>query len=84
MDGLCAGVAASIHLRSACVFEWPDAGSLAAAVLGASTGFCAGILSPPRFYGRRRATFLILMANWSQTAVEHANHNSAWLAPLRF
>ena len=88
LDGLCAGVAAV-----ACIFFALLAylngqtlvTTLAAAVLGAATGFLRWNFKPAKiFMGDGGAMFLgFLMATLGlKLRLDHANHLSAWLAPL--
>lgn len=88
MDGLCAGVAATASIFFA-LLSYLNGQTLvtilAAAVLGASTGFLRWNFKPAKiFMGDGGAMFLgFLMATLGlKLRLEHANHLSAWLAPL--
>ncbi|HXJ04214.1 MAG TPA: MraY family glycosyltransferase [Candidatus Acidoferrum sp.] len=88
MDGLCAGVAATASIFFALLAYLNGqtlVTTLAAAVLGASTGFLRWNFKPAKiFMGDGGAMFLgFLMATLGlKLRLEHANHISAWLAPL--
>lgn len=88
MDGLCAGVAATASIFFALLAYLNGqtlVATLAAAVLGASTGFLRWNFKPAKiFMGDGGAMFLgFLMATLGlKLRVEQANHISAWLAPL--
>ena len=88
MDGLCAGVAATASIFFALLAYLNGqtlVTTLAAAVLGASTGFLRWNFKPAKiFMGDGGAMFLgFLMATLGlKLRLEHANHVSAWLAPL--
>ena len=88
MDGLCAGVAATASIFFA-LLAYLNGQTLvtilAAAVLGASTGFLRWNFKPAKiFMGDGGAMFLgFLMATLGlKLRLEHANHFSASLAPL--
>src|SRR5580704_16437178 len=88
MDGLCAGVAAVASIFFA-VLAYLNGQTLvttlAAAVLGAATGFLRWNFKPAKiFMGDGGAMFLgFLMATLAlKLRLEQANHISAWLAPL--
>ncbi|HYA66516.1 MAG TPA: MraY family glycosyltransferase, partial [Burkholderiaceae bacterium] len=88
MDGLCAGIAATASMFFALLAylngqTWVT--TLAAAVLGAATGFLRWNFKPAKiFMGDGGAMFLgFLMATLAlKLRLEQANHISAWLAPL--
>jgi UDP-GlcNAc:undecaprenyl-phosphate GlcNAc-1-phosphate transferase len=88
MDGLCAGVAATASIFFALLAYLNGqtlVTTLAAAVLGASTGFLRWNFKPAKiFMGDGGAMFLgFLMATLGlKLRLEQANHISAWLAPL--
>jgi UDP-GlcNAc:undecaprenyl-phosphate/decaprenyl-phosphate GlcNAc-1-phosphate transferase len=88
MDGLCAGVAATASIFFALLAYLNGqtlVATLAAAVLGASTGFLRWNFKPAKiFMGDGGAMFLgFLMATLGlKLRLEQANHLSAWLAPL--
>lgn len=88
MDGLCAGVAATASIFFALLAYLNGqtlVTTLAAAVLGASTGFLRWNFKPAKiFMGDGGAMFLgFLMATLAlKLRLEQANHISAWLAPL--
>jgi UDP-GlcNAc:undecaprenyl-phosphate/decaprenyl-phosphate GlcNAc-1-phosphate transferase len=88
MDGLCAGVAATASIFFALLAYLNGqtlVTTLAAAVLGAATGFLRWNFKPAKiFMGDGGAMFLgFLMATLGlKLRLEHANHLSAWLAPL--
>ena len=88
MDGLCAGVAATASIFFALLAYLNGqtlVTTLAAAVLGASTGFLRWNFKPAKiFMGDGGAMFLgFLMATLAlKLRLELANHISAWLAPL--
>jgi UDP-GlcNAc:undecaprenyl-phosphate/decaprenyl-phosphate GlcNAc-1-phosphate transferase len=88
MDGLCAGVAATASIFFS-LLAYLNGQTLvtilAAAVLGASTGFLRWNFKPAKiFMGDGGAMFLgFLMATLGlKLRLERANHLSAWLAPL--
>jgi UDP-GlcNAc:undecaprenyl-phosphate GlcNAc-1-phosphate transferase len=88
MDGLCAGVAAMASIFFAMI-AYLNGQSLvtvlAAAVLGAATGFLRWNFKPAKiFMGDGGAMFLgYLMATLGlKLRVENASHLSGWLAPL--
>jgi UDP-GlcNAc:undecaprenyl-phosphate GlcNAc-1-phosphate transferase len=88
MDGLCAGVAAMASVFFA-LLAYLDGQTLvtilAAALLGASTGFLRWNFRPAKiFMGDGGAMFLgFMMATLGlKLRVDHANHLSGWLAPL--
>ena len=88
MDGLCAGVAATASIFFALLAylngqTWVT--TLAAAVLGAATGFLRWNFKPAKiFMGDGGAMFLgFLMATLAlKLRLEQTNHWSSWLAPL--
>src|ERR1700688_2826936 len=88
MDGLCAGVAAVASFFFALLANLNGqiiVTTLAAAVLGAATGFLRWNFKPAKiFMGDGGAMFLgFLMATLGlKLRLEGANHISAWLAPL--
>lgn len=88
MDGLCAGVAATASIFFALLAYLNGqtlVTTLAAAVLGAATGFLRWNFKPAKiFMGDGGAMFLgFLMATLAlKLRLEQANHLSAWLAPL--
>jgi UDP-GlcNAc:undecaprenyl-phosphate GlcNAc-1-phosphate transferase len=88
MDGLCAGVAAmsSIFFAMLAYLNGQTlVTTLAAAVLGAATGFLRWNFKPAKiFMGDGGAMFLgFLMATLGlKLRLEQANHLSGWLAPL--
>jgi UDP-GlcNAc:undecaprenyl-phosphate GlcNAc-1-phosphate transferase len=88
MDGLCAGVAATASIFFALLAYLNGqtlVTTLAAAVVGASAGFLRWNFKPAKiFMGDGGAMFLgFLMATLGlKLRLEHANHMSAWLAPL--
>lgn len=88
MDGLCAGVAATASIFFALIAYLNGqtlVTTLAAAVLGAATGFLRWNFKPAKiFMGDGGAMFLgFLMATLGlKLRLEHANHLSAWLVPL--
>lgn len=88
MDGLCAGVAATASIFFALLAYLNGqtlVTTLAAAVLGAATGFLRWNFKPAKiFMGDGGAMFLgFLMATLGlKLRLEQANHVSAWLAPL--
>jgi UDP-GlcNAc:undecaprenyl-phosphate GlcNAc-1-phosphate transferase len=88
MDGLCAGVAAMASAFFALLAYWNGqvlVTVLAAAVLGASTGFLRWNFKPAKiFMGDGGAMFLgFMMATLGlKLRVEHASHLSGWLAPV--
>jgi UDP-GlcNAc:undecaprenyl-phosphate/decaprenyl-phosphate GlcNAc-1-phosphate transferase len=88
MDGLCAGVAATASIFFALLAYLNGqtlVTTLAAAVLGAATGFLRWNFKPAKiFMGDGGAMFLgFLMATLGlKLRLEQANHISAWLAPL--
>jgi UDP-GlcNAc:undecaprenyl-phosphate/decaprenyl-phosphate GlcNAc-1-phosphate transferase len=88
MDGLCAGVAAMASIFFA-MLAYLDSQrlvtTLAAAVLGAATGFLRYNFKPAKiFMGDGGAMFLgFLMATLGlKLRLDHVNHFSGWLAPL--
>src|ERR1700726_3591212 len=88
MDGLCAGIAA-VASASFAVIAYLNGqtfiATLAAAILGAATGFLRWNFKPAKiFMGDGGAMFLgFLMATLAlKLRLEQANHISAWLAPL--
>jgi UDP-GlcNAc:undecaprenyl-phosphate/decaprenyl-phosphate GlcNAc-1-phosphate transferase len=88
MDGLCAGVAAMASIFF-CMLAYLNGQTLvttlAAAVLGAATGFLRWNFKPAKiFMGDGGAMFLgFLMATLGlKLRLEQANHLSGWLAPL--
>src|SRR5271163_2653545 len=88
MDGLCAGIAAMASIFFAMIAYLNGqtlVTTLAAAVLGAATGFLRWNFKPAKiFMGDGGAMFLgFLMATLGlKLRLEEANHISAWLAPL--
>jgi UDP-GlcNAc:undecaprenyl-phosphate GlcNAc-1-phosphate transferase len=88
MDGLCAGVAATASIFFALLAYLNGqtlVTTLAAAVLGAATGFLRWNFKPAKiFMGDGGAMFLgFLMATLGlKLRLERANHISAWLVPL--
>ncbi len=88
MDGLCAGVAATASIFFALLAYLNGqtlVTTLAAAVLGAATGFLRWNFKPAKiFMGDGGAMFLgFLMATLGlKLRLEQANHISGWLAPL--
>ena len=88
MDGLCAGVAATASIFFALLAYLNGqtlVATLAAAVLGAATGFLRWNFKPAKiFMGDGGAMFLgFLMATLGlKLRLEQTNHISAWLAPL--
>jgi UDP-GlcNAc:undecaprenyl-phosphate GlcNAc-1-phosphate transferase len=88
MDGLCAGMAAmaSVFFTMLAYLSGQTlVTTLAAAVLGAATGFLRWNFRPAKiFMGDGGAMFLgFLMATLGlKMRLEQANHLSAWLAPL--
>jgi len=88
MDGLCAGVAATASIFFALLAYLNGqtlVATLAAAVLGAATGFLRWNFKPAKiFMGDGGAMFLgFLMATLGlKLRLEQANHISGWLAPL--
>jgi UDP-GlcNAc:undecaprenyl-phosphate GlcNAc-1-phosphate transferase len=88
MDGLCAGTAAMASVffaMLAYVNGQTLVTTLAAAVLGAATGFLRWNFKPAKiFMGDGGAMFLgFLMATLGlKLRLEHANHLSSWLAPI--
>jgi UDP-GlcNAc:undecaprenyl-phosphate GlcNAc-1-phosphate transferase len=88
MDGLCAGIAAMASIFFAMLAYLSGqtlVTTLAAAVLGASTGFLRWNFKPAKiFMGDGGAMFLgFLMATLGlKLRIEQANHLSGWLAPL--
>src|SRR5580693_1160833 len=88
MDGLCAGVAAMASVFFALLAYLNGqtlVTTLAAAVLGAATGFLRWNFKPAKiFMGDGGAMFLgFLMATLAlKLRLEQANHISGWLAPL--
>ncbi|HKW62004.1 MAG TPA: MraY family glycosyltransferase [Candidatus Acidoferrum sp.] len=88
MDGLCAGVAAMASVFFALLAylnEQTLVTVLAAAVLGAATGFLRWNFKPAKiFMGDGGAMFLgFLMATLGlKLRLENASHLSSWLAPL--
>ncbi len=88
MDGLCAGIAATASIFFALLAYLNGqtlVTTLAAAVLGAATGFLRWNFKPAKiFMGDGGAMFLgFLMATLAlKLRLEHANPISAWLAPL--
>jgi len=88
MDGLCAGVAAMASVFFA-LLAYLNGQTLvtilAAAVLGAATGFLRWNFKPAKiFMGDGGAMFLgFLMATLGlKLRIEHASHLSVWLAPV--
>jgi UDP-GlcNAc:undecaprenyl-phosphate/decaprenyl-phosphate GlcNAc-1-phosphate transferase len=88
MDGLCAGIAAMASIFFAMIAYLNGqtlVTTLAAAVLGAATGFLRWNFKPAKiFMGDGGAMFLgFLMATLGlKLRVENASHLSGWLAPL--
>ena len=88
MDGLCAGVAAMASFFFALLAYLNGqtlVTTLAAAVLGAATGFLRWNFKPAKiFMGDGGAMFLgFLMATLGlKLRLDHANHLSAWLVPV--
>jgi UDP-GlcNAc:undecaprenyl-phosphate GlcNAc-1-phosphate transferase len=88
MDGLCAGVAATASIFFALLAYLNGQtliATLAAAVLGAATGFLRWNFKPAKiFMGDGGAMFLgFLMATLGlKLRLEQTNHTSGWLAPL--
>ncbi|MGC2231913.1 MAG: MraY family glycosyltransferase, partial [Candidatus Acidiferrum sp.] len=88
MDGLCAGVAATASIFFALLAYLNGqtlVTTLAAAVLGAATGFLRWNFKPAKiFMGDGGAMFLgFLMATLGlKLRLTHGNHVSAWLVPL--
>lgn len=88
MDGLCAGVAATASIFFALIAYLNGqtlVTTLAAAVLGAATGFLRWNFKPAKiFMGDGGAMFLgFLMATLGlKLRLEHASHLSSWLVPL--
>src|SRR6266849_3418370 len=88
MDGLCAGIAAMASAFFALLAYWNGqilVTVLAAAVLGAATGFLRWNFKPAKiFMGDGGAMFLgFLMATLGlKLRLENSNHLSAWLAPV--
>lgn len=88
MDGLCAGIAAMASVFFAMLAYLQGQALvtvLAAAVLGAATGFLRWNFKPAKiFMGDGGAMFLgFLMATLGlKLRLENVNHVSAWLAPL--
>lgn len=88
MDGLCAGVAAMASIFFAMLAylnQQTLVTTLAAAVLGAATGFLRWNFKPAKiFMGDGGAMFLgFLMATLGlKLRLEQANHLAGWLAPL--
>lgn len=88
MDGLCAGIAAMASIFFAMLAYLNGqtlVTTLAAAVLGAATGFLRWNFKPAKiFMGDGGAMFLgFLMATLGlKLRLEQANHLSGWLAPL--
>jgi UDP-GlcNAc:undecaprenyl-phosphate GlcNAc-1-phosphate transferase len=88
MDGLCAGVAATASVFFALLAYLNGqtlVTTLAAAVLGAATGFLRWNFKPAKiFMGDGGAMFLgFLMATLGlKLRLDQANHFSAWLAPV--
>ncbi len=88
MDGLCAGIAAMASIFFAMLAYLNGqtlVTTLAAAVLGAATGFLRFNFKPAKiFMGDGGAMFLgFLMATLGlKLRLEQANHVSGWLAPL--
>ncbi|MFI5094123.1 MAG: MraY family glycosyltransferase [Candidatus Acidiferrum sp.] len=88
MDGLCAGVAATASIFFALLAYLNGqtlVATLAAAVLGAATGFLRWNFKPAKiFMGDGGAMFLgFLMATLGlKLRLEHSNHISAWLVPV--
>jgi UDP-GlcNAc:undecaprenyl-phosphate GlcNAc-1-phosphate transferase len=88
MDGLCAGIAATASIFFAFLAYLNGqtlVTTLAAAVLGAATGFLRWNFKPAKiFMGDGGAMFLgFLMATLAlKLRLEQANHVASWLAPL--
>ena len=88
MDGLCAGIAALASASFAVLAYWNGqtlVTTLAAAVLGAATGFLRWNFKPAKiFMGDGGALFLgFLMATLGlKLRIENAVHLSSWLAPI--
>ena len=87
MDGLCAGVAAtaSIFFALLAYLNGQNRGPRGRRVLRAATGFLRWNFKPAKiFMGDGGAMFLgFLMATLGlKLRLDHANHISAWLAPL--
>src|SRR6202140_31433 len=88
MDGLCAGIAAVASVSFAIIAYLNGqtlVATLAAAVLGASTGFLRWNFKPAKiFMGDGGAMFLgfLMAALGLKLRLEQANHWSAWIAPL--
>lgn len=88
MDGLCAGVAAMASIFFALLANLNGqtlVTTLAAAVLGAATGFLRWNFKPAKiFMGDGGAMFLgFLMATLGlKLRLDHASHWAGWLAPL--
>src|SRR6202790_5317355 len=88
MDGLCAGIAAVASVSFAIIAYLNGQtfiATLAAAILGAATGFLRWNFKPAKiFMGDGGAMFLgFLMATLGlKLRLDHSNHLSAWLAPL--
>src|SRR5713226_3583185 len=88
MDGLCAGVAAMASIFFALLANFNGqtlVTTLAAAVLGAATGFLRWNFKPAKiFMGDGGAMFLgFLMATLGlKLRLEQSNHLAGWLAPL--
>jgi UDP-GlcNAc:undecaprenyl-phosphate/decaprenyl-phosphate GlcNAc-1-phosphate transferase len=88
MDGLCAGIVAMASIFFAMLAYLNGqtlVTTLAAAVLGAATGFLRWNFKPAKiFMGDGGAMFLgFLMATLGlKLRLDHANHLSQWLAPL--
>src|SRR6202030_2032987 len=88
MDGLCAGIAAVASVSFAIIAYLNGqtlVATLAAAVLGAATGFLRWNFKPAKiFMGDGGAMFLgfLMAALGLKLRLEQANHLSAWLAPL--
>src|SRR5258708_1056344 len=88
MDGLCAGIAAmaSVFLGMLAYLQGQTlVTTLAAAVLGAATGFLRWNFKPAKiFMGDGGAMFLgFLMATLGlKLRLENSNHLSSWLAPV--
>jgi len=88
MDGLCAGIAATASVFFALLAYLNSqtlVATLAAAVLGAATGFLRWNFKPAKiFMGDGGAMFLgFLMATLGlKLRLEQANHLSGWLAPV--
>jgi UDP-GlcNAc:undecaprenyl-phosphate GlcNAc-1-phosphate transferase len=84
MDGLCAGVAAMASVFFA-MLAYLNGQTLAAAVLGAATGFLRWNFKPAKiFMGDGGAMFLgFLMATLGlKLRLENSNHLSSWVAPV--